>query len=128
MAEQTTLVIVLPHAVKGKQVNPIIIRFLAQGLEIIKSELRNINAAQAEKLCAKDTNKEQLVTNLTSGLCMIMQIRGEEAIRRVWDLKGPPIDAPRGTINGDHPSLSPLIRASSDEDSAKLESRILFGY
>jgi len=116
MAEQSTLLIVKPDAVRRGLVGEILRRAEAKGLRIEEMRLMHIDRELAERHYAEHTDKPFF---------------GEQAIPVLRTLMGPtnPATAPPGTIRGDFGTVitENLVHGSDAPESAQRELELFFG-
>ncbi|MDP9342293.1 MAG: nucleoside-diphosphate kinase [Actinomycetota bacterium] len=134
MAEQSTLLIVKPDAVRRGLVGEILRRAEAKGLRIEEMRLMHIDRELAERHYAEHTDKPffgELVDFITSGDVVVAKLTGEQAIPVLRTLMGPtnPATAPPGTIRGDFGTVitENLVHGSDAPESAQRELELFFG-
>ena len=134
MAEQSTLLIVKPDAVRRGLVGEIIRRAEAKGLRIEEMRLMHIGRELAERHYAEHREKpffRELVDFITSGDVVVAKLTGEQAIPVLRTLMGPtdPASAPPGTIRGDYGTVitENLVHGSDSPESAERELSLFFG-
>ncbi len=133
MADQSTLFIVKPDAVRRGLVGEILTRIERKGLRVEAMKLMRIDRALAERHYAEHTEKPffgDLVAFITSGDAVVGRLSGREAIT-VWrDLMGStdPVNAAPGTIRGDLASevQENLVHGSDSPESAERELSLFF--
>src|ERR671935_2037063 len=106
MAEETTLLIIKPDAVRRGLVGEILRRVEAKGLRIAEMRTMRINEGLAEEHYDEHRDKpffQELVEFITSGDVVVARVAGEEAIAVLRALMGAtdPKEAAPGTIRGD---------------------------
>ena len=133
MAEQSTLLIVKPDAVRRGLVGEIIRRAEAKGLRIEEMRLMHIGRELAERHYAEHREKPffaELVDFITSGGVVVAKLTGEQAIPVLRTLMGPtdPAGAPPGTIRGDFGTVitENLVHGSDSPESAQRELQLFF--
>jgi len=133
MAEQSTLLIVKPDAVRRGLVGEIIRRAEAKGLRIEEMRLMHIGRELAERHYAEHREKPffaELVDFITSGDVVVAKLTGEQAIPVLRTLMGPtdPAGAPPGTIRGDFGTVitENLVHGSDSPESAQRELQLFF--
>jgi nucleoside-diphosphate kinase len=124
VAEQRTLVLIKPDAVRRGLIGEVLLRLERKGLRIEQLRLRSMDAALS------DAHYEGLKGFMTSGPLVSLVVAGDEAIPVVRKLAGATDGrkAEPGTIRGDF-SISNqqnLIHASDSEESAKREIDLWF--
>jgi nucleoside-diphosphate kinase len=116
MAEEETLVIAKPDAVRRGLVGEIFGRIERKGLRIEEMRLTRIDRDLAERHYAE---------------VVVARVAGERAVPVVRILMGPtdPADAPPGTIRGDFGTVitENLVHGSDSPESAKRELDLFFG-
>ena len=134
MADETTLVIVKPDAVRRGLTGEILGRLERKGLAIDAMQMMRIDRDLAEDHYSEHRGKpffEELVTFITSGDVVVSKVSGRDAVAVVRALMGPtdPASAPPGTIRGDHglEIAENLIHGSDSTESAEREIALFFG-
>jgi len=134
MAEEETLLIVKPDAVRRGLTGEIIARIERKGLRIAEMRSMRIERALAERHYDEHRDKPffgELVAFITSGDVAAARVVGEQAVSVVRTLMGPtdPASAPPGTIRGDFGVLitENLVHGSDSPESAKRELDLFFG-
>jgi nucleoside-diphosphate kinase len=134
MAEEETLVIVKPDAVRRGLIGEILGRIERKGLRIEEMRLTRIDRDLAERHYAEHREKDffgELVDFITTGEVVVARVAGEKAVSVVRLLMGPtdPAAAPPGTIRGDHGTVitENLVHGSDSPESAKRELDLFFG-
>lgn len=134
MAEEETLVIVKPDAVRRGLIGEILGRIEGKGLRIEEMRLTRIDRDLAERAYAEHRDKgffEELVDFITTGEVVVARVAGEKAVSVVRILMGPtdPAGAPAGTIRGDFGTVitQNLVHGSDSPESAKREVDLFFG-
>lgn len=93
IATHCSAVILKPHVVAAKNVGKIIDIFLSQGLEI--SALRSVNMKRddaadfLEAYTGVCVEYDRWITEMSSGPCVILEVRGDNIINRVREIAGP---------------------------------------
>lgn len=133
MAEEETLVIVKPDAVKRGLVGEILSRLQRKSLRIAEMRLMRVDRDLAERLYAEHREKaffSELVDFITSGDVVVARIVGESAIPVVRGLMGAtdPVEAAPGTIRGDYGLVitQNLVHGSDSPGSANRELDLFF--
>lgn len=129
-----TLVICKPDAVRRGLVGEILARLERRGLQLVRAELRTLEAATAAAHYAEHAGKpfyESLIAHITSGPALLAVVAGPpgtwEVVRRMIGATDPAEAAP-GTIRGDL-ALSMtenLVHASDGAASAEREIALFF--
>ncbi|MGH2764904.1 MAG: nucleoside-diphosphate kinase [Actinomycetota bacterium] len=134
MAEEATLVIVKPDAVRRGLIGEILDRIERKGLRIEAMRLMRIDRDLAERHYDEHRDKPffgELVDFITSGEVVVARVAGEQAVSVVRILMGPtdPAAAPSGTIRGDYGVIitENLVHGSDSPESAKRELDLFFG-
>jgi len=133
MAEQSTLLIVKPDAVRRGLVGEILRRVEAKGLRIEEMRTMQIDRSLAERHYEEHADKPffgELVEFITSGPVIVAKLRGEQAVSVLRTLMGPtdPAAAPPGTIRGDFGTIitENLVHGSDAPESAERELSLFF--
>jgi nucleoside-diphosphate kinase len=134
MAEEETLVIVKPDAVRRGLIGEILSRMESKGLRIEEMRLTRIDRDLAERHYAEHREKpffSELVDFIAAGEVVVARVAGESAVSVVRLLMGPtdPSAAPPGTIRGDFGTVitENLVHGSDSPESAKRELDLFFG-
>ncbi len=133
MAEEVTLAIIKPDAVRRRLVGEIISRLEKKGFEMVAIKLIKMDRNLAETFYAEHKGKdfyEKLIDFMTSGPSIAMVLKRENAIHLLRHMAGKtdPKEAAPGTIRGDLGLGLPAnaLHASDSHKSAKREISILF--
>ncbi|MGH2546388.1 MAG: nucleoside-diphosphate kinase [Actinomycetota bacterium] len=134
MAEEATLVIVKPDAVRRGLIGEILGRFERKGLRLEAMRRMRIDRDLAGRLYDEHRDKAffgELVDFITSGEVVVARAVGEQAVAVVRILMGPtdPAASPPGTIRGDYGVVitENLVHGSDSPESAKRELDLFFG-
>lgn len=134
MANEETLVIVKPDAVRRGLVGEILSRLERKGLRIEEMRMMRIDRDLADRHYEEHRDKAffaELTDFITSGDVVVARVSGEQAIGVVRALMGPtdPAEAPQGTIRGDYGLIitENLVHGSDSPESAKRELDLFFG-
>jgi nucleoside-diphosphate kinase len=134
MAEEATLVIIKPDAVRRGLVGEILRRIEQKGLRVEEMRTIRIDRDLAEQHYDEHREKGffgELVEFITSGPVVVARVTGEQAVSVMRMLMGPtdPADAPPGTIRGDYGVIitENLVHGSDSPESAKRELDLFFG-
>jgi nucleoside-diphosphate kinase len=133
MAEQSTLLIVKPDAVRRGLLGEVLRRIEAKGLRIDALRMIRLDRDLAEEHYAEHREKPffgELVGFITSGDVVVARVSGEQAIGVLRTLMGPtdPAAAPPGTIRGDFGAIvtENLVHGSDSPESAERELKLFF--
>ena len=133
MADQTTLLIIKPDAVRRDLVDEIIARVEGKGLRVDFKRRMRIDRELAERHYAEHSEKpffEELVDFITSGDVIVARVTGPEAISVLRTLMGAtdPAKADPGTIRGDYGKVitENLVHGSDSPESAERELELFF--
>jgi nucleoside-diphosphate kinase len=133
MAEETTLLIIKPDAVKRGLVGEILSRIERKGLRIDEMRTMRIDRNLAGQHYAEHTEKPffgELVDFITSGEVVVAKVIGREAISVLRALIGAtdPARAAQGTIRGDLgiEITENLVHGSDSPESAQRELGLFF--
>ena len=133
MAEQSTLLIIKPDAVRRGLIGEILRRVEAKGLRIDEMRTIRIDRELAEEHYDEHRDKPffgELVEFITSGEVVVARVSGEEAVQVLRALMGPtdPASAPPGTIRGDFGTVitENLVHGSDSPFSADRELKLFF--
>ena len=134
MAEEATLVIVKPDAVRRGLIGEVLGRLERKGLRIEAMRRMRIDRDLAERHYDEHRDKAffgEVVDFITSGEVVVARVVGEQAVSVVRSLMGPtdPAAAPPGTIRGDYGVVitENLVHGSDSPESAKRELDLFFG-
>jgi len=133
MAEESTLVIVKPDAVRRGLIGEILGRLERKGLRIEGLRSARLAKELAERHYEEHQEKPffgELVAFITDGDVVLAKVTGPQAISVVRALMGPtdPRSAPPGTIRGDFGTIitAKLIHGSDSPESAARELALFF--
>jgi nucleoside-diphosphate kinase len=134
MAEERTLLIVKPDAVRRGLIGEVLRRVEAKGLRIEHMRMTRVDRELAEEHYAEHRDKPffgELVGFITSGDVVVARVVGEQAVAVLRALMGPtdPAAAPPGTIRGDFGTVitENLVHGSDATTSAERELKLFFG-
>lgn len=134
MAEEETLVICKPDAVRRGLVGEIVARLERKGLRVAEMRMMDIDRDMAERHYAEHREKPffgELVAFITSAPVVVARVVGEDAVAVVRTLMGAtnPVEAAPGTIRGDYGLVitENLVHGSDSPESAKRELDLFFG-
>ena len=133
MAEESTLLIIKPDAVRRGLVGEILSRLERKGLRIDAMRTTQIDRDLAEQHYGEHTDKPffgELVDFITSGNVIVAKVSGREAISVLRALMGAtdPAKAAQGTIRGDLgiEITQNLVHGSDSPVSAAREMSLFF--
>ncbi|MFL5737317.1 MAG: nucleoside-diphosphate kinase [Actinomycetota bacterium] len=133
MAEQSTLLIAKPDAVRRGLTGEILRRVEAKGLRITELRMVRIERTTAEEHYGEHREKPffgELVEFITSAPAVLAKLEGEQAVPVLRTLMGPtdPASAPPGTIRGDYGTIitENLVHGSDSPESAERELKLFF--
>lgn len=133
MAEESTLLIVKPDAVRRGLTGEILSRIERKGLRLEALRSMRVDRDLAERHYAEHREKpffDQLVTFITSGDVVVTRVTGPGAVSVVRALMGTtdPAMAPPGTIRGDYgiEITENLVHGSDSPESAGRELALFF--
>ena len=133
MAEQSTLLIVKPDAVRRGLIGEVIGRIERAGLRIEAIRLMELERDLAERHYAEHAQKPffaELVDFITSGPVVVAKVTGPDAVATLRALMGAtdPAKADKGTIRGDFGKeiSQNLVHGSDSPESAARELTLLF--
>jgi nucleoside-diphosphate kinase len=133
MAEESTLLIIKPDAVRRGLVGQILSRLERKGLRIDAMRTMQIDRDLAEKHYAEHTEKPffgELVDFISSGDVIVAKVSGRDAISVLRALIGAtdPAKAAQGTIRGDLgiEITQNLVHGSDSPESASRELALFF--
>ncbi len=134
MGVEHTFVMVKPDGVSRGLVGDVIGRFERKGLKLEKMRMLQIDEDLARRHYAEHVEKPffaDLLDFILSGPVVAMEWSGESAISVARTLMGPtnPVDAPPGTIRGDHAVIvtTNIVHGSDGPESAARELELFFG-
>ncbi|MGH2573574.1 MAG: nucleoside-diphosphate kinase [Actinomycetota bacterium] len=133
MADESTLLIVKPDAVRRGLVGEILSRIERKGLRVEAMRMMSIDRDVAEHHYAEHAQKpffEDLVDFITSGEVVVAKVTGPDAIAVLRELMGAtdPAKAASGTIRGDYGTeiTQNLVHGSDSPQSAERELTLFF--
>jgi nucleoside-diphosphate kinase len=134
MAEESTLLIVKPDAVRRGLIGEILWRVERKGLRIEAMRTMRVERALAERHYAEHAEKPffvELVDFITSGDVVVAKVTGREAVSVLRTLMGAtdPAKSAPGTIRGDYgiEITENLVHGSDSPASAQRELDLFFG-
>jgi nucleoside-diphosphate kinase len=133
MADESTLLIVKPDAVRRGLIGEILSRVERKGLRIDAIRMMRINRDVAEHHYAEHAEKpffDDLVEFITSGDVVVARLTGDGAIATLRAIMGAtdPAKADAGTIRGDFGKeiTQNLVHGSDSPESAERELALFF--
>ena len=128
-----TFFMVKPDGVKRNIVGQVINRVEQEGFTISKMKMMNISTELAEEHYGEHKDKpffQDLVSFITSGPVVAMQVEGEDVVSEVRRIMGAtnPSDADAGTIRADFATKleENVVHGSDSEESAVRELSLFF--
>ena len=128
-----TFFMVKPDGVKRNIIGQVINRVEQEGFTISKMKMMNISTELAEEHYGEHKDKpffQDLVSFITSGPVVAMQVEGEDVVSEVRRIMGAtnPSDADAGTIRADFATKleENVVHGSDSEESAERELGLFF--
>ena len=128
-----TFFMIKPDGVRRNLIGEIISRVEAKGFVISKLKMMQIDKELAEEHYKEHSEKpffNDLVSFITSGPVVAMQIEGENAIAQIRNLMGAtnPADSTPGSIRGDLATEldKNVVHGSDSDESADRELKLFF--
>tara|TARA_X000001036_G_scaffold202846_1_gene190523 strand:+ start:5595 stop:5993 length:399 start_codon:yes stop_codon:yes gene_type:complete len=128
-----TFFMVKPDGVKRNIIGQVINRVEQEGFTISKMKMMNISTELAEEHYGEHKDKpffQDLVSFITSGPVVAMQVEGEDVVSEVRRIMGAtnPSDADAGTIRADFATKleENVVHGSDSEESAERELSLFF--
>tara|TARA_B100000678_G_C17985395_1_gene412732 strand:- start:252 stop:632 length:381 start_codon:yes stop_codon:yes gene_type:complete len=122
-----------PDGVKRNLIGEIISRVEEKGFKITKIKMMTINQNLAEEHYGEHKDKpffSDLVSFITSGPVVAMQVEGENVVAQIRNLMGAtnPSDATPGSIRGDLATEldKNVVHGSDSDESAERELNLFF--
>ena len=129
-----TFFMIKPDGVQRNLVGEIISRVEAKGFSITKLQMMTISKELAEKHYEEHKNKQffnDLVSFITSGPVVAMQVEGENVVLQIRNLMGAtnPSESTPGSIRGDLATEldKNVVHGSDSDESAERELLLFFG-
>mgnify|MGYP001340914751 CR=1 FL=1 len=129
-----TFFMIKPDGVQRNLIGEIISRVEAKGFKITKVKMMTITKELAEHHYAEHKDKpffNNLVSFITSGPVVAMQVEGENAVLQIRNLMGAtnPSDSAPGSIRGDLATEldKNVVHGSDSDESAERELSLFFG-
>ena len=128
-----TFFMIKPDGVKRNIIGDVVNRAEKEGFVITKMKMMQISTELAQMHYAEHSEKpffNDLVTFITSGPVVAMEVEGDNAVLAIRELMGAtnPTDAEPGTIRGDLASKleENVVHGSDSEESATRELGLFF--
>jgi len=128
-----TFFMIKPDGVKRNLIGEIISRVEEKGFKITKIKMMTINQDLAEEHYGEHKDKpffSDLVSFITSGPVVAMQVEGENVVAQIRNLMGAtnPSDATPGSIRGDLATEldKNVVHGSDSDESAERELNLFF--
>jgi nucleoside-diphosphate kinase len=128
-----TFFMIKPDGVKRNLIGEIISRVEAKGFVISKLKMMQIDKELAEEHYKEHAEKpffNDLVSFITSGPVVAMQVEGENAVSQIRNLMGAtnPADSTPGSIRGDLATEldKNVVHGSDSDESAERELKLFF--
>ena len=133
MAQERTLSIIKPDAVKKNVIGQIMARFEKAGLHIVAARMSHLSRAEAEGFYAVHRERpffRDLVDFMISGPVLIQVLEGENAVAKNRELMGAtdPRKADKGTIRADFAQSidANAVHGSDSVENARTEIAYFF--
>ncbi len=128
-AQERTLAIVKPDAVKANHIGDVLGRYEKAGFRIGAVRMLQLSESDAREFYAVHTGKpffEELVKFMSSGPCVAVVLEGDNAVKKNRELIGD-VDKP-GTLRGDYATNKSYnaVHGSDSLDNAKVEIGFFF--
>ena len=128
-----TFFMIKPDGVKRNLIGEIISRVEEKGFKITKIKMMTISQDLAEEHYGEHEDKQffsDLVSFITSGPVVAMQVEGENVVAQIRNLMGAtnPSDATPGSIRGDLATEldKNVVHGSDSDESAERELNLFF--
>ena len=128
-----TFFMIKPDGVKRNLIGEILSRVEDKGFKITKLKMMTISQDLAEEHYGEHTDKpffSDLVSFITSGPVVAMQVEGENVVAQIRNLMGAtnPSDATPGSIRGDLATEldKNVVHGSDSDESAERELNLFF--
>ena len=129
-----TFFMIKPDGVQRNLVGEIISRVEAKGFSITKIKMMTISKELAEQHYGEHKDKpffNDLVSFITSGPVVVMQVEGENVVLQIRNLMGAtnPSESTPGSIRGDLATEldKNVVHGSDSDESAERELSLFFG-
>lgn len=133
IAQERTLTIIKPDAVKGNHVGGIVDYFEKGGLKVVSIKMQHLTKAQAQQFYKAHKEKpffEDLVNYMSSGPIVPIVLEGDNAVTKSREIIGStnPKEAAQGTIRAAFglSKTENAVHGSDSADSAKEEISFFF--
>ena len=143
---EKTLVIIKPDGIEKGLIGEVLGRIKKNGLKISKKMRKSLSKGECETLYEHAKAKypkiySSLISYMTRGPVILMEIEGERAIERMIELRGPsdPSKAPFGTVRGDFSreqsmkefykrgkAIENIMHSSQNQEEAEFEIGLFF--
>ena len=128
-----TFFMIKPDGVKRNLIGEVISRVEGKGFKITKFKMMTISQDLAEEHYGEHQGKpffSDLVSFITSGPVVAMQVEGENVVAQIRNLMGAtnPLDATPGSIRGDLATEldKNVVHGSDSDESANRELNLFF--
>ena len=128
-----TFFMIKPDGVKRNLIGEVISRVEGKGFKITKIKMMTISQDLAEEHYGEHQGKpffSDLVSFITSGPVVVMQVEGENVVAQIRNLMGAtnPLDATPGSIRGDLATEldKNVVHGSDSDESANRELNLFF--
>ena len=129
-----TFFMIKPDGVQRNLIGQIISRVESKGFNITKIKMMTISKELAEEHYEEHKDKpffEALVSFITSGPVVAMQVEGKDVVLQIRNIMGAtnPIESTRGSIRGDLATEldKNVVHGSDSDESAERELSLFFG-
>jgi nucleoside-diphosphate kinase len=129
-----TFFMIKPDGVQRNLIGQIISRVESKGFKITKIKMMKISKDLAEEHYGEHKDKpffDDLVSFITSGLVVAMQVEGEDAVLQIRNIMGAtnPSESTPGSIRGDLATEldKNVVHGSDSDESAERELSLFFG-
>ena len=129
-----TFFMIKPDGVQRNLIGQIILRVEAKGFKITKIKMMTISKELAEEHYGEHKDKpffNDLVSFITSGPVVAMQVEGEDVVLQIRNIMGAtnPSESTPGSIRGDLATEldKNVVHGSDSDESAERELSLFFG-
>jgi nucleoside-diphosphate kinase len=133
MAQERTLSIIKPDAVKKNVIGQILARFEKAGLRVVAARMMHLSRAEAEGFYAVHRQRpffKDLVDFMVSGPVLVQVLEGDSAVAKNRELMGAtdPKKAEKGTIRADFADSidANAVHGSDSAENARTEVAYFF--